>query len=433
VNKEGLLKALIDWNFWYKEQFTGIFRDRYVEEIIQVLNSWNIASVLGVKRAGKSTIINQVAKRLIENGTNPFNILIVNFEDSRFSQIAEAEDLFYLYDLYKEEIKRDNVNPVIFLDEVQRVKNWEGFARSLIDRKEGKVVVSGSTSELLNDKVRSKLAGRHIVINVYPLSFTEFMKFKKIEVGGKNSRLIELVAKESEIKRELKEFLMYGGFPSVVVSEIKEKTLGSLFEDIIAKDVIQACKIKDESKIKLLTLYLISNVGNRINFRNISRQLMIPLHTIQRFSNCLVKAKLVYFVKPISPKFSEMVRAERKVYAVDQGMANVVGYRLNTNFGALLENLVFLELARRYGEDKIFYYRGKTGEVDFLIKDYQGIKEAYQVTYEYNERELKGIKEILDRIPSIKIITYDEEGEIELEGRKIQMIKVWKFLLSQFT
>lgn len=125
-----------------------------------------------------------------------------------------------------------------------------------------------------------------------------------------------------------------------------------------------------------------------------------------------------------------MSRAERKVYVVDQGLANVIGYRLNSNFGSLLENLVFIELVRRYGEENIFYYRGKKGEVDFVIKERNSVREAYQVTYYLNEREYKGVKELLKwDIPTI-FLTFDEEGEVKINGKSLKIMKVWKWLLS---
>ena len=426
MDRELILKALIDWNFWYKQQFVGYPREKYVEEVLNIIKSDYIASVLGVKRAGKSTILNQVARKLIENGTDPFDILIVNFEDGRFSEIKNAKDLFSLYNLYLEVKRRKGTKPYIFLDEVQKVEGWEGFARSLVDRKEAFVVVSGSTSDLLNDNARKKLAGRHVIVNVYPLSFKEFLEFKGVKVNTE----IDLIAREAEIKSLFHEYLLYGGFPGIVNSSIKEQLLSSLYEDILVRDVITPCKIKESEKLRTLALYYITNSGNRIRFRNISRQLQIPLRTVQRFTECLVKANLVFFVYPLSPHLSVMVRAERKVYAVDQGLTNVIGHRLNPNMGALLENLVFLELLRRYGEGKVFYYRGKKGEVDFVIKEGNSVTKAYQVTYKLNEREYSGVKELLKYVP-VTFLTYDEEGEVEVNGVKLKVLKVWKWLISE--
>ncbi|ADX84540.1 ATP-binding protein [Saccharolobus islandicus] len=196
MNRELILKALIDWNFWYKTQFTGYPRDDYVKKVLSVINSWYVASILGVKRAGKSTILNQVAKKLIESGIDPFDIFIINFEDGRLTSVQNVEDLFKLYEIYLEIRRRKDTKPYVFLDEIQRVNGWEGFVRSLIDRKEAFIIVSGSTSDLINENVRKKLAGRHVIINVYPLSFKEFLDFKGLSLRNET----DLIAKEPEIK-----------------------------------------------------------------------------------------------------------------------------------------------------------------------------------------------------------------------------------------
>ncbi|BFH73849.1 ATP-binding protein [Sulfurisphaera javensis] len=425
MDRETVLKALIDWNFWYKEQYTGIIRDEYVNSLLQMMDIGLAIDVTGVKRCGKSTIINQVVKKLINNGVDPFNTLIINFEDPRFN-IRNGNDLFQLYEIYKE-IKRKEGRTYIFLDEVQKVENWEGFVRSLIDRKEAYVIVSGSVKMNISES----LSGRHLSFIVYPLSFKEFLEFKKLEI--KND--LDILAKEPIIKSLFLEFVKLGGFPLVALSELKEKVLVNLYEDIISKDVIERCKIKNVHEVRTLSLFYLSQIGNRISFRKISRSLNIPIKNVLKYTECLTSSFLIYFVNPLNSKLSEMVKAEKKVYSIDQGLANVIGFRLNESLGSLLENVVFIELLRRYGINKIFYYRGKRGEVDFVIKDNE-VKEAYQVTYSLQdmEREIKGIKEILERKKDIKvyILTFDEEKEIEINGKKIPVLKTWKWLLESF-
>jgi Predicted ATPase (AAA+ superfamily) len=165
VDREKIIQALIDWNFWYKSQFTGVPRD-YTDKVIQVLNEGIVCDLVGVKRAGKSTIFNQVVKKLVEEkGVNPFLTLIINFEDPRLAEINEGGKLFDLLNVYKEETGVKG-KPYIFLDEVQKVKGWEGFVRSLIDRKEAFISVSGSTSKVNKGRVKEVLAGRHISLEV---------------------------------------------------------------------------------------------------------------------------------------------------------------------------------------------------------------------------------------------------------------------------
>jgi predicted AAA+ superfamily ATPase len=432
VHRELVLKALIDWNFWYKNQFIGIERD-YSNQLLSLLGKGFAISVIGVKRSGKSTIINQIVKKLIDKGEDPFNTLIVNFEDSRFGDIRTANDLFSLYELYKEIRKKKDSRPYIFLDEIQKVKGWEGFVRSLVDRKEANVVISGSTASVNNKNVREVLAGRHLVLEVFPFSFKEFLRFKNI----KFSTELDIIAKENEIKTLFSDYLKYGGFPLVVSNDNerdKEKILLQLYEDIMLKDVISECNIRNEEEAKFLALFYISNAGNKVRYRKISYSLNIPLTNVLRFTECMQNAYLIFFVKALSPKLSEMVRYDRKVYSIDNGISNVLGYRLNQNVGSLFENLIFLELLRRYGINNIFYYKGRRGEVDFVVKVKDEIREIYQVTYELSdiEREIKGIEEFLKiRKTKAYIITFDKEGEIELNDNVVKVVKAWKWLLME--
>ncbi|QGR19735.1 ATP-binding protein [Stygiolobus azoricus] len=423
MDREKIIQALIDWNFWYKSQFTGVLRD-YTDKVIQILKEGIVCDLVGVKRSGKSTIFNQVVKKLVEEGVNPFLTLIINFEDPRLAEINDGKKLFDLLNVYKEETGVKG-KPYIFLDEVQRVKGWEGFVRSLIDRKEAFISVSGSTSKVNKGRVKEVLAGRHISLEVLPFSFKEFLNFK----GVKIERQLDAIARSSEIKSLFQEYLKFGGFPMVVNSDVKEKVLLQLYDDIISKDVIEECSIKRSDKLRSLALFYISNVGNRVSLRRVSRALEIPLRTVERFTACIENSMLIHFVRPLSPSLSQMVKGERKVYSVDTGLSNVVGYRLNQNLGSLLENLVYLELRRRYGGESIYYYHGKN-EVDFLILQQNEVTEAYQVTYTLNdEREMKGIREVMKRKKvRAYILTFDDEERIEENG--VRIVKIWKWALG---
>ncbi|BCU69829.1 ATP-binding protein [Stygiolobus caldivivus] len=423
MDREKLVQTLADWNFWYRQQFTGVPRE-YTEEVVKVLEGGLVCDIIGVKRSGKSTIINQAVRKLVEEkGVDPLLTLIVNFEDPRLSEIDSGEKLFELFNTYKEEAGIKG-KPYVFLDEVQRVKGWEGFVRSLIDRKEAFIAVSGSTSRVNKGRVKEVLAGRHVSVEVTPLSFKEFLDFKGVKV----ERPIDLLAKGSEMRSLFSEYLKYGGFPLVVNSNIKESIILQLYDDIISKDVIEDCGIVKADKLRALALFYVSNIGNRISFRRVSRSLQIPLRTVERFTSCIENSMLIHFVKPLSPSLSEMVRGERKVYSVDTGLSNVVGYRLNQNLGSLLENMVYLELKRRYGSGSIYYYRGKN-EVDFVIVRDNEVTEAYQVTYTLNdERELKGLKEVLRKKKvDAYVLTFDDK---EREEDGVRVLKAWRWALG---
>lgn len=425
MNRDSIIKAMMDWNFWYREQFTGVSREEYVSALLRYLETGLVVNLSGVKRSGKSTIFNQAIRRLIQGGIDPLNTLLLNFEDPRLS--VDGEELFQVYSLFQELRAEKGVKgkPYLFLDEVQRVRGWEGFVRSIVDRKESFVAVSGSTSELLH--LNQVLSGRHVALPVYPLSFREFLTFKGVQISSE----LDLLARESEVKALFQEYLRYGGFPLVVLSPMKESILVNLYQDLVSKDVIEACNLRNAHQVRDLSLFYLSNVGNRVTLRRVSRLLNIPFKNALRYTECLRRAFLVFLVSPLTPKLSEMVRGEKKVYSVDHGLANVVGFRLGESLGSLLENLVFLELLRRHGEG-IYYFRGKRGEVDFVVKG--KVIEAYQVTYslEAQEREVKGMEELLERGEvRAKIITFDEEGEVEVKGRRVPVVRAWKWLLGR--
>ncbi|MEM4373242.1 MAG: ATP-binding protein [Metallosphaera sp.] len=310
---------------------------------------------------------------------------------------------------------------------MQSVEGWEGFVRFIVDRKEAYVTVSGSTARL-NQAVRRSLAGRHLTVEVFPLSFREFLRFRNVNVFTE----LDLVAREAEIKALFDEYLRFGGFPLVALNPgNRERILAQLYDDIVHRDAVLECGVRNVGEIGDLALFYVSNVGNRVGFRRLSRSMGIPLRNLQRYTECLTNAYLVFFMKAISPCLSEMVKAERKVYCVDNGIFNVVGHRLNENLGSLLENLVFVELMRRHGLGNVFYYRGRR-EVDFVVKDRNEIREILQVTYSLgDEREIEGIREFL-RIRRVRasMITYDEKGEVRVEGQVVKVMKAWKWLLG---
>ncbi|MGC9106322.1 MAG: ATP-binding protein [Thermoprotei archaeon] len=424
-DRENVVRALVDWNFWAKEQFTGVPR-RYAEELLRLMETGLAVDLVGVKRSGKSTVINQAVKRLIESGVDPKATLIVNFEDPRLGEVDSGEDLFELLSIYRQ-LTGHKGKPYVFLDEVQKVRDWEGFVRSVVDRKEALVAVTGSTRLFKRGRTSEALSGRHVSLEITPLSFVEFLEFKGVRIRGE----LEAIAREDEVKGLLLEYLRFGGFPLVVQAkdeETKTRILLQLYDDIITKDVIEACRIRATKDVRELSLFYVTNVGNRVSFRSVSNSLGIPISTALRLTECLSDSMLVYFVPPLSPKLKEMVKGEKKVYVVDSGLSNVVGFRLNESLGSLLENAVYMELRRRYGENSIYYYRGRN-EVDFVIVRDNEVKVVYQVAFRYVDRETKGLKELRRRkeVPSY-VITFDEEGERD----GFRLLKAWKWFLNMY-
>jgi len=314
------------------------------------------------------------------------------------------------------------------LDEVQQIQGWEKFVRALQERRQAQIFVSGSSSKLLSIEFGTVLTGRHIPLIVYPLSFREFLFFKGKEIKN----YLDLVRQKIEIKRLLKEYLEFGGFPQVVLHKEKKEILKSYFEDIIARDIVERYKIKRIEELKVLAKYYLTNISGLISFRRIQRFLKIPLHTIERFSYYLSYPYLVFFIRKFSYSLKEQQINPKKVFAIDSGLRNIISFKFSEDIGKIYENVVFLELLRQGKE--IYYWKNRK-ECDFLIRESRK-KELIQVCFEIElpevkEREISAILEAMKEfhIREGIIITSDFEGEEKIKNRKIKYIPLWKWLL----
>ena len=435
MQKDHLLEILSDWNFWAKEIDTGFKREAYIKKLIPLITETNqIVCIAGIRRSGKSTLIRQLAKEL-GGGTNT---LIVNFEDERFIQ-RDLKLLRDIYDTYLEKVKPTK-KPFIFLDEIQNVPEWERFARGVHERKEARLVISGSSSKLMSAELATLLTGRNITFFAYPLSFKEFLEFKGIPATTQ----IEVLANRIRIKQALDEYMEFGGFPEIVLSTDKKRILLSYFDTIITKDTIERFNIREREKIKILSKFYLTNIASPVSFQKISTFLNIPHTTVDRFSDYIQTACLIFFIKKFSFSMKEQEKSQKKVYSVDTGLSNVIGFRFSKNSGKLMENIVANELRIRQTFDpmiEIYYYKDAAGrEVDFIIKEGLQIRELIQVcddisNMETKDREITGMIMALEELNLKRglVITEDFEGEENIKGKEIIFKPLWKWLLIQET
>jgi predicted AAA+ superfamily ATPase len=432
MEKSKIIEILEDWNFWTREQDIGIMRLSYLKKIRELANTEQIISITGVRRSGKSTIMLQYIKQLMDKKISPKNILYINFEDLRFRDL-NLELLNRIYEVYLEYIQPDS-RVYIFLDEIHKVKGWEKFARTMHELKKAYIFVSGSNTKLFFGELASVLTGRHLDIRVFPLDFREFLLFKNIQVKDQ----LDLVSKRYKIKSLLTEYLRYGGFPLVCLKGSKENLLQTYFEDIINKDIIENHSIDYVSKLKSLAKFYLTNVGRRISFNKISKFLNLSLDTVERYSYYLEEAYMLYFIKKFSYSLKEQEKTMAVVYSVDNGIRNLLGFMFSKDLGWLYQNTVACQLIKRYNKENIFYWMSNTKEeVDFVVKEKLKVKQLIQVCYDVEDydtkkREIKGLlkgsKEL--KCNNLIIITEDKEGEERIENKKIKYIPLWKWLLE---
>lgn len=429
MNKERILEVLGDWNFWRRKPEIGVIREYYLQKFASALKSDMVLAIVGVRRAGKSTLMRQYAKRLIENDVDKKNTLFVNFEDPRFSGNLSLDLMQGIYETYLEYLKPDT-KPYIFLDEVQNIKGWERFVRGLHERKAAKIVISGSSASLLSREFGTVLTGRCLIIDVLPLSFAEFLRFNNLIIEDR----VSLLTNKVKIRGLLMDYLEWGGFPDVVLSVNKKEILLRYFEDIILRDVAIRHNIRNIEKLRSLGVYYITNISSPTTYNRVRKFLSLPVDTVERFSSYLMEAYLLFFLKRFSYSLKVQERSPRKVYSIDNGLRNVVGFRFSEDIGKLAENIVFLELKNRNRE--VYYFRDNSQkEVDFVIKEGMKVSELIQVVWDVETAEKREVTALLKAMEGFGlkqgiVITEDYETEKAFDDKRINFIPLWKWLLT---
>lgn len=429
-----ILNILNDWNFWKKEQEIGIKREDLIRKIKNLSEAKEITVIKGIRRCGKSTSLLQFCKELIESGFEKKNILIINLEDPRFKDL-NLDLLNKIYELYLTELQPDK-NHIVILDEVQNIDGWEKFARFLHENKKINVFVTGSSSKLLSAEYSTVLSGRHLDLEISPLSFKEFLLFHGIEI--KNS--LDIADKRHLLKSEFKSYLLNGGFPKVVITKLeaqKKELLETYFRDIIIKDIVKRFKIKEINKIEELAKYYLTNVSTLQSFNNIKNVLKLNLDTVERFSYYLASAFLLNFVKKFSYSEKEQLLNPRKVYCADNGLRSSVAFVFSKDYGRLAENIVFNKLNKEGFE--VYYWKSqKQEELDFVTKKKQKVIQAIQVCWDIEkektkEREINSMLKACEELKLKKglILTEDTEKEEKIDNKKIKLMPVWKWLLKE--
>ena len=428
MRRDEILKILVDWNYWGNYKDESVDRGRYIEDLNHLLKIGEIIVIKGVRRSGKSTLMLQFIRK---SGLEEKNTLVVNFEDPRFKDL-NLELLDRIYEVYLDELQPDKEHYVI-LDEVQEVEGWEKFARYLHEAKKVQVFITGSSSKLLSEEYSTFLAGRHVDIEIFPLSFSEFLEFKGVSIRSR----MEMVKFRHRIRKLLDEYLEFGSFPKVVlIEEGKEELLNNYFRDILIKDVQSRFKVRETGKLEELAKYYLTNISTLQSFNRARKLLNLSLDTVERFSKYFAVARLIFFVPKFSFSVREQILNPKKVYCMDTGLRNIVSFKFSEDIGRIVENVVFLNLLFRNKE--IYYWRDKQQrEVDFVLKSGLEIEQLIQVTYASGEEEI----EVREKKALIKaseelncddmlVITWDYESEEEFKGRRIKFIPLWKWLLE---
>ena len=384
--------------------------------------------LIGVRRAGKSFMLYQQILQNLKRGITRDSMLYINYEDERLMGMT-AQELNLILEVHGMMSKE---RPILFLDEIQNINGWEKFARRLADNKY-RVYITGSNAKMLGSDVATTLGGRYITKHIMPYSFPEFLQANEVSY---DSNTLATTFGRAEVQRHFTNYFRFGGFPEGARLASKRDYINSVYQKIYLGDIASRNKIENQFSLRVLFRKLAESVKQPISFTRLTNIIAstgakLSKPTLINYLEYSKDAFLVYPIKNIADNLTQR-ETNPKYYFVDNGIISILAMDVDTS---LLENMVAMELLRRYGlEEQVFFYN-KNVEVDFYIPD---AATAIQVSYnpkksdETWEREstaLIKLSKVLD-CKRLIILTYELEENIELKGLNIEEIPVWKWLLD---
>lgn len=385
-----------------------IKRKEYLKQLINWRDKKVIKVITGVRRCGKSTLMDLYKSCLLEQGVANEQIISINFEDYDYIDLLEPRN-FYAY--VKERILSDGRMTYCFFDEIQNVKDFERVVDSLYIKPNVDIYITGSNAYMLSSELATLLSGRYVEIKMLPLSFKEY-----VEASGD----------ERELARKYRSYIETSSFPYVLDmkqdARVIREYLNGIYNTIVVKDITQRNKFPDTMMLESVLRFAYDNIGNILSTKKIADTMTsdgrkIDTKTVEKYLNALMESYMLYQCKRYNIKGKQYLKTLDKYYAVDMGMRKVLLGSKAMDAGHILENIVYLELLRRSYD----VYIGKVDdlEVDFVAMDDKGMT-YYQVSATVRDektlkRELASLQSINDHYPKI-LLTLDDDPEMEYAG-----------------
>ncbi|MEA4975231.1 MAG: ATP-binding protein [Paludibacter sp.] len=402
-----------------------IFRARYIEILRNFIDKPLIKVITGIRRSGKSTVLNLLKEELLQRGVKEQQIIAVNFESFAFSELTDNQKLY----AYVQEKIQLTDRYYLILDEIQEVQAWEKAVNAFLVDFNVDVYLTGSNSHLLSSELATHVAGRYVQIPVYTLSYAEYLDFTKHYAPQK------LIDKANSFQ----DYLIKGGFPVIHTTNYDEETayrvVYDIYSSVILRDTVQRYKIRDLELLERIIKYAFDNVGNTFSGKNVAdffknQQRKIDINTVYNYLNALEGAYILHRVSRYDIKGKEILKTQEKFYVGDVSLLYAtMGFRSRMISG-ILENIVFLELKRRGFQ----VYIGKldTKEIDF-VAERQGEKIYVQVAYKLEseqtiEREFGALLSIDDQYPKY-VVTMDSLWKDSIDG--VKHLYISDFLLTE--
>jgi predicted AAA+ superfamily ATPase len=392
-----------------------------------------VVTVVGPRRSGKTYLLYSLIQ-CIEKGIGREQIVYINFEDERLT--LDSSKLHLILDAYQQLFPETDLKDVyFFFDEIQEVPGWEKFIRRLESTVTKKIFITGSSSKLLSREIASALRGRTISYELLPFSFQEYLRYRGIDSGDLYS-----TRNKNRIAAEFGHFLLRGGYPEVFDydDELMVRTLQTYIDIMLYRDIIERYRVRHVYVIKDMMRRLIANNACTFSVHKYyndlrSRGVRLGKDSLYEFLNYFTDAYMVFQLNKYDRSVAKQEQALKKIYINDTGLGAAYNYSLSRNEGRLLETLIFLEL-KKAGRGA--YYTAGNGECDFLVQEGRRIVSAIQVCYRLDNknrtREIRGLIAALKRFRLSEglLLTYEQEEEIDVAGKKILITPAWKWILE---
>lgn len=396
-----------------------IIREEYLKKLFTYMDAPIITILAGIRRCGKSTILEMLHKELISKGIDESNIICKRYTSFEIDDCYTAKDM---YNDIKKEMINDN-KYYLLLDEVQEINGWEKAINSLLEDTNADIYVTGSNSKLMSSEISTYLTGRYVLIPVYPLSFKEYLDFKSSNTKSK--------------KDLLNEYIKFGGFPIVALGNYDEQSayqiVEGIYNSVITSDITKRHNIVNFDLFNRVVKFIIENVGKTFSANSIVKFLKsegraLSVESIYNYLEWLEKAFVIYRCRRYDLQGKSVLKTQEKFYLADQSLKYCIMGFNPKSIASMLENIVYFELKRRGYE----VYIGKLGtkEIDFVAmkRDERIYVQVCRTLPENSDREIGNLLAIKDQYPKY-VVTLDELSTGNVNGVKI--IHLFDFLLKE--
>ncbi|AEK19713.1 hypothetical protein GYY_04190 [Methanococcus maripaludis X1] len=384
-------------------------------------------AVVGIRRSGKTSILMKLFKETE-------NAIFFPLDDDRLFPIT-LDTLGEIVKISKEMYLDKKIT--FFFDEIQEIENFELVIKRLVEKEGYNVYLTGSSSKLLSKEISTQLRGRSLSVEVFPLSFKEYLSFK-----GVNLTEVLTEQEHANLLAHLENYLNYGGFPEVVLEEEnREDILKNYIDMVIYKDIVERYNVKNTASLRLFLKLLINSNTKKVSINNLAKHfkslgVSVSKNTLYEYLSHLNDSYVIFPLKKYAYSLRESSLSLMKSYIIDNGFIKIYDFKNSSDSGKYLENSVFIELRRRghVENQDLFYYEDDIGEVDFLIKQNEHVSKLINVCYSLNfenyDREIKKLVKIGKKINcnELYLVTFDQEREIIEDGVLVKAVPFWKFI-----